>query len=451
MSGRSRRVSGSTGEAARRWSSRSSWPRRARHAVPLADGRVARAARADPSACCRAPVAAVAYRPRRDRPRRSGTGRRAPRAGRAPRTADPAPRGRPIQVVAADLRRLSRQLALVPAGATLVRWQALWAAYDGVLIEAAEMLEVPHELPSSRHGHGPRRRAAAGAGRAGGRRPGGARLSARPASAGCSSPSTRRRRRAPTSSARSAPLRGRPGEPRWTDPSRWHLTLLFLGAVPDATGAAAGRGGRPGGGGRAAHARCGWPAAGRFGSPRRPQVAWAGLDGDVAPLVELAARLAAPARSLRLAVEDRPFRPHLTLGRWRPGRPADGDLIDRLAGYRGPDWPVAEVRLLESHLGPTPALRDGRLLAGHSAMEWPAEAGRHQAYSMRGRLVAREDLVEAGELVVVELHLERRAARRRTAPSCGARRSARSPRAGAAATPGRRRPGACPISRQNAS
>jgi hypothetical protein len=53
---------------------------------------------------------------------------------------------RPIQVVAADLRRLSRQLALVPSGSTLVRWKALWAAYDGVLIEAAEMLEVPQDL-----------------------------------------------------------------------------------------------------------------------------------------------------------------------------------------------------------------------------------------------------------------------------------------------------------------
>lgn len=57
------------------------------------------------------------------------------------------PARRPIQVVAADLRRLSRQLAVVPSGSTLVRWKALWAAYDGVLIEAAEMLEVPHQLP----------------------------------------------------------------------------------------------------------------------------------------------------------------------------------------------------------------------------------------------------------------------------------------------------------------
>jgi hypothetical protein len=58
----------------------------------------------------------------------------------------PEPPRRPIQVVAADLRRLSRQLALVPAGASLVRWRALWAAYDDVLMEAADQLEVPHEL-----------------------------------------------------------------------------------------------------------------------------------------------------------------------------------------------------------------------------------------------------------------------------------------------------------------
>jgi 2'-5' RNA ligase len=93
---------------------------------------------------------------------------------------------------------------------------------------------------------------------------------------------------------------------------------------------------------------------GRFGSRRRPQVVWTGLDGDVGPLTALAARLGRVARSLRLEVEERPFRPHLTLGRWRPGQPADGDLPDRLAGYRGPEWPVPEVRLWESHLGPKP-------------------------------------------------------------------------------------------------
>jgi len=94
--------------------------------------------------------------------------------------------------------------------------------------------------------------------------------------------------------------------------------------------------------------------AGRFGSVRRPQVAWVGLAGDVRPLTDLAGRLAAVTRRLRLEVEERSFRPHLTIGRWRPGRPADGALLDRLAGYAGPPWPVREVLLLESHLGPAP-------------------------------------------------------------------------------------------------
>jgi len=149
------------------------------------------------------------------------------------------------------------------------------------------------------------------------------------------------------------PLRDAAGAPRWTAPDRWHLTLLFLGTVPadrvpplvDAL----------------ERALAGTPpmtlrlaGAGRFGSRRRPSVAWAGLEGDLEPVTELAGRLARAARSLWLPVEDRPFRPHLTLGRWRPGDAADGDLMDGLAGFRGAEWPVCEVELLESHLGPKP-------------------------------------------------------------------------------------------------
>ena len=74
--------------------------------------------------------------------------RRRARADRMPLPVDPDlfVAKRPIQVVAADLRRLSRQLALVPSGSTLVRWKALWVAYDCVLVEAAQMLEVPAHL-----------------------------------------------------------------------------------------------------------------------------------------------------------------------------------------------------------------------------------------------------------------------------------------------------------------
>ena len=145
-------------------------------------------------------------------------------------------------------------------------------------------------------------------------------------------------------------MRDLDGAPRWTPRDRWHLTVLFLGAVPEDLAPALEEG--------LGQAAVATPAmtlrlagAGRFGSPRRPQVFWTGLDGDLAPLVALAGRLAEVARRLDLPVEDRPFRPHLTLGRWAPRRPADGALPGRLAGYRGPPWPVREVLLIESHLG----------------------------------------------------------------------------------------------------
>jgi hypothetical protein len=75
---------------------------------------------------------------------RGGLGRSRPRPGTSA-----AVERRPVQDVAADVRRLTRQLALVPSGAPLVRWRALWAAYDAVLAEAAEQLDVAHELGST--------------------------------------------------------------------------------------------------------------------------------------------------------------------------------------------------------------------------------------------------------------------------------------------------------------
>ena len=56
------------------------------------------------------------------------------------------PPHRPIEQVAADLHRLSRQVARVPAGAPQARRNGLQAAYDDVLIEAARLLEVPQTL-----------------------------------------------------------------------------------------------------------------------------------------------------------------------------------------------------------------------------------------------------------------------------------------------------------------
>ena len=59
---------------------------------------------------------------------------------------------RPIQVVAADLRRLRRQVELVATATPQPRDRALFAAYDDVLAEAAMLLEVPEALRSTPEG-----------------------------------------------------------------------------------------------------------------------------------------------------------------------------------------------------------------------------------------------------------------------------------------------------------
>jgi hypothetical protein len=71
-------------------------------------------------------------------------GRRAPSAqGAHPDAVRPR---RPLEAVAADLRRLARELSMVPGGQPMARRRGLLAAFDDVLVEAAELLEVPNQL-----------------------------------------------------------------------------------------------------------------------------------------------------------------------------------------------------------------------------------------------------------------------------------------------------------------
>jgi hypothetical protein len=76
------------------------------------------------------------------------------RARRRAREGDVSPPAapRPVEAVAADVRRLGRQLDTVPAGAPQVRRLGLQAAYDDVLAEAAALLAVPHALGTVRPG-----------------------------------------------------------------------------------------------------------------------------------------------------------------------------------------------------------------------------------------------------------------------------------------------------------
>jgi 2'-5' RNA ligase len=144
------------------------------------------------------------------------------------------------------------------------------------------------------------------------------------------------------------------GEVRWVAPENVHLTLQFLGAVPEervpaveaALRDAAATAGRP--------LSLSLHGAGGFPNARRPRVLWAGLEGDVPLLAALVTELGARLAKLGFPPEDRPFAPHLTLGRAKDGRGAPG-LAGALAAATQAEatpWRATELVLFESHLSP---------------------------------------------------------------------------------------------------
>jgi 2'-5' RNA ligase len=141
---------------------------------------------------------------------------------------------------------------------------------------------------------------------------------------------------------------------RWVAAENVHLTLHFLGAVPEervAPLAAAAR----------AAAADAVPfalevaGAGSFPNARRARVVWAGVGGDVGALARLVAALGERLAPLGHVPEARPFSPHLTLGRSRDPRGAPG-LAAALAhagdGAPPAAWRVGEVVLFRSQLSP---------------------------------------------------------------------------------------------------
>ncbi|MDH2430391.1 RNA 2',3'-cyclic phosphodiesterase [Sphaerisporangium sp. TRM90804] len=147
-------------------------------------------------------------------------------------------------------------------------------------------------------------------------------------------------------------VRERWPELRWVAPETWHVTLAFLGEVPDRVvpslevrlARAAGR---------YAPMTMEFAGAGAFPSPGRARVFWLGLRGGGPSISRLAASMVAGARRAGAEQADRkPFHPHLTLARSRGG--ADlGPLTDALASFAGTPWRAEAVHLKRSHLGPS--------------------------------------------------------------------------------------------------
>jgi 2'-5' RNA ligase len=145
----------------------------------------------------------------------------------------------------------------------------------------------------------------------------------------------------------------------WAGDASAHLTLVFLGEVPDEVVAPV-RGVVREAARRHSSLTLRVHGAAVFGRPTHPRTLWARVDGDRQPLAALAAMAADLRRALvplGFPPEDRAFHPHLTLARARGPR-GDPDLARCAAALRDHDFGLLRaeaVRLYRSELLPSGA------------------------------------------------------------------------------------------------
>lgn len=143
----------------------------------------------------------------------------------------------------------------------------------------------------------------------------------------------------------------------WTRPEGIHLTLKFLGEVPEAqieeikialAKAAAGKG----------RFRLEVGGVGVFPNTRNPRVPWVGVSGDIDKLASLQASVEEAMTGMGFEREEREFTPHLTLGRIKEIRSRDSwqKALDGIKDIRLPGFDVTAVSLMKSELKRTGAV-----------------------------------------------------------------------------------------------
>jgi 2'-5' RNA ligase len=139
----------------------------------------------------------------------------------------------------------------------------------------------------------------------------------------------------------------------WTRPEGMHLTLKFLGDVPEAQIGSIGDALQPVAAARAPFA-ISIASTGGFPTLRRPRVVWAGVQGGTEALVDLAAGVDAALTGLGFPPEGRPFSPHLTLGRIKESGHLDPliALLQAHAADQFGEMTVQEILLFQSELSP---------------------------------------------------------------------------------------------------
>ena len=144
----------------------------------------------------------------------------------------------------------------------------------------------------------------------------------------------------------------------WVRPEGIHLTLKFLGNIrPEMVDRVFGS--------LAAPAAVSAPfqlglsgQLGMFPNSKRLRVLWAGIDGDLAALAALQEAVEGAMIDLGFSPEDRPYAPHLTLGRARRGASEAvlAKISRSVAAVNPPEaqsWRVDSVQLFKTDLKPS--------------------------------------------------------------------------------------------------
>ena len=164
---------------------------------------------------------------------------------------------------------------------------------------------------------------------------------------------------------------------QWASPDGMHLTLKFLGNIPGAGVEPLLKGLEPMG---ASHRPFALELAGlgMFPNRRAPRVLWAGVGGDLDALSALQQASEAAINVLGYPPEQRPFRPHITLGRPRRAlsdadRGRIGAVVSALAPPSPVGWQVEAVDVMRSELHPSGARYT---VLGSASLQSPPAAGK---------------------------------------------------------------------------
>lgn len=159
---------------------------------------------------------------------------------------------------------------------------------------------------------------------------------------------------------------------RWVPADRIHLTLRFIGEVAAQPAEAIGAALQEGATHEAGPFRLRTGRIGTFPDRERPRVIWIGVKDEDGAVARLAGGVDAAVQSLGLAFEPRPFRPHLTLGRftgpagrdWRAG-------LERFTEATAGEFEVDRFHLYESRLardGATYRILSSYMLCGEATL-----------------------------------------------------------------------------------